>query len=114
MHTLRYENSETENVHIALGDAPKGKKKKNQLKHGKTNDFKPGHYIYTRLAYTKHKDQASYGKVKTQKLIHSGQWLISGKGRKGNKCGIRTLAVSITFDLLINKLKQVSKTFLFV
>lgn len=27
MHTLRYENSEIENVQRALGDAPKGKKK---------------------------------------------------------------------------------------
>lgn len=33
MHTLRYENSETENAQRALEGAPKQKKGINQLKH---------------------------------------------------------------------------------
>ena len=90
MHTLRYENSETENAQRVLEDAPEEMKRISQLKHGKTEYFKPDHCIHTKVADRKHKHkiQASYGRVKRQKLTHSGQWLLSGKERREKGCGV--------------------------
>lgn len=59
MHTLRYENSETENAQRALEGAPKQKKGINELKHCKTQYFKPNHCTHTKLAFTKHKHKNS-------------------------------------------------------